>query len=70
MCLLAWWGWLAGGPCIGKGVGGHFPTKSKQMWLETPAAQGPAQGPRKFPGAKSRQGGIQDENFSAAFVDL
>ena len=55
---------------MGKGVGGHFPTKAKQMWLETPAAQGPAQGPRKVPGAKSRQGGIQDENFSAAFVDL
>ena len=54
-------GWLAGGACMGKGVGGHFPTKTKQMWLETPAAQGPAQGPRKVQGSPGRQGGIVDK---------
>ena len=46
---------------MGKGVGGHFPTKTKQMWLETPAAQGPAQGPRKVQGSPGRQGGIVDK---------
>ena len=46
---------------MGKGVRGHFPTKTKQMWLETPAAQGPAQGPRKVQGAPGRQGGIVDK---------
>ena len=55
--------WLGGG-------GRRAVSKTKTMWLETPAAQGPAQGPRKVQGAESRQGGIQAGNSSAVFVYL
>ena len=40
-------------------------SKTKTMWLETPAAQVSAQGPCKVQGAPGRQGGIVDKIPSA-----
>ena len=62
-------GSVDGGPWMGEvGLEGTF--IKKRPSLETPAAQGPAQGPRKVQGAEGRQGGIQAENSSAVFVYL
>ena len=56
--------WLGGGgrrgPMHEEG-GRRALSKTKLMWLETPVAQGRAQGPRKVQGAPGRQGGIVDK---------
>ena len=54
--LAGWMGSVGGGHRRGKSGRGQF--LDKNLPLRTPAAQGPAQGPRKAQGANGSQGAL------------